>query len=317
MDATNVSVKQTNAKKRKNFEQEEENARSFGLKKLYVSDVVIMAILVILCLTCILPFMHLIAKSLSSNSEVLAKNVYLFPKGINVDAYRSIFADGQLTHSMLFTVLVTVIFTLLGMIVTTCGAYPLSRKRLKGRSFFSVLLMFPMYFGAGLIPAYLLMKDLHLLDTMWVLILPLVFSPYNMLIMKSFLQSSIPDSLEESAFLDGASNITILWKIVLPLSKPIIATLCLFYAVGRWNAYADAKYYITTKALQPIQYLLSNMVLSSADSSVSLSEAAEVVSTPEVYQAAAVMFATIPIMCIYPFVQKYFVKGVMIGAVKG
>jgi putative aldouronate transport system permease protein len=152
---------------------------------------------------------------------------------------------------------------------------------------------------------------------MWVLILPVAFSPYNTLIMKSFFQTSIPDSLEESAFLDGATNIQILWRIVIPLSKPIMATIALFYAVGRWNAYADARYYITTKALQPIQYLLYNMVLTASSAEVSLSEAAQVVSTPEVLQAATVMFATIPIICIYPFVQKYFVKGTMIGAVKG
>jgi len=203
------------------------------------------------------------------------------------------------------------------LIVTIFAAYPLSRKRLKGRGPIAVVLLMSMYFGAGLIPEYLLMKDLHLLDTMWVLILPVAFSPYNTLIMKSFFQSSIPDSLEESAFLDGATNIQILWRIVLPLSKPILATISLFYAVGRWNAYADARYFITTKALQPIQYLLYNMVLSSSSAEVSLSEAAEVVSTPEVLQAATVMFATIPIICIYPFVQKYFVKGTMIGAVKG
>jgi putative aldouronate transport system permease protein len=144
-----------------------------------------------------------------------------------------------------------------------------------------------------------------------------MFSLWNMLIMKSYLQTSIPDSLEESAFLDGATDFEILFRIVLPLSKPILATLSLFYAVGRWNAYADAKYYITKKALQPIQLILSNMVLSSSLDAISLSEGAEVVSTPEVIQAATVMFATIPIICIYPFVQKYFVKGVMIGAVKG
>ncbi len=288
-----------------------------GVHKIRVSDIAIMVVLVILCLTCILPFVHLLAKSVSSNTAVLSKSVYFWPKGFNLDAYRSIFLDGQMTHAMWYSVKLTVIFTILGMIVCTCAAYPLSKKRLKGRGILSVLLMMTMYFNAGLIPSYLLMKKLNLLNNMWGLILPLIFSPYNMLIMKSFLQSSIPDSLEESAFLDGASNFQILFKIVLPLSKPIIATLSLFYAVGRWNSYADAKYYITKKALQPIQYILSNMVKSAADSASSLSEAAQVTSTPEVYQAAAVMFATIPIMCIYPFVQKYFVKGVMVGAVKG
>lgn len=219
---------------------------------------------------------------------------------------------------MIYSVWATMIFTLLGMIACTCAAYPLSKKRLKGRMFFTFVLMLPMYFGAGLIPSYLLMKDLHLLDTMWVLILPLIYSPYNMLIMKTFFQSSIPDSLEESAFLDGATNIQILFKIVLPLSKPILATLSLFYAVGRWNAYADNKYYIKTDTLKMIQYKLYQMVASATEAqTTTLSEAAAVTSTPEVLQAASIMFVTIPIICIYPFLQKYFVKGVMIGAVKG
>lgn len=304
--------------KAKNIDDNTRFEGPHGVKKIKIGDIIIMAVLVLLCLTCILPFLHLAAKSLSSNTAVLSKAVYFLPKGLNFDAYVSIFKDGQLTHAMWYSVMVTVIFTILGMFVTICAAYPLSKKRLKGRTVISVMLMFTMYFSAGLIPSYLLMKDLKLLNTMWVLILPLIFSPYNMLIMKSFLQSTIPDSLEESAFLDGATNFQILFKIVLPLSKPIIATLCLFYAVGRWNAYADAKYYITKKALQPIQYILSQMVLNAAGSdAISLSEGASVTSTPEVYQAAAVMFATIPIICIYPFVQKYFVKGVMIGAVKG
>jgi putative aldouronate transport system permease protein len=260
---------------------------------------------------------HVAAKSISSNTAVMAKSVALWPKGINIDAYRSIFRDGQLTHAMIYSVWMTILFTVIGLALTICAAYPLSRKRLRGRSLFALLLMFTLYFSAGLIPEYLLLKQLGLLNTMWALVLPLAFSPYNMLIMKTFFQSGIPDSLEEAAFLDGASNLTILTRIVLPLSKPIIATLCLFYAVGRWNAYADAKYYITRKALQPIQYLLSNMILSSGSDAISMSESAAVVSTPEVLQAAAIMFATVPILVLYPFVQKYFVQGVMIGAVKG
>ena len=247
----------------------------------------------------------------------MSKSVYLWPKGITFEAYTSIFKDGQLVHSMFYTIWITLAFTVVGMIVTICAAYPLSLKGLKGRSFFAFFLMFTMYFSAGLIPEYLLMSDLGLLNTPWVLILPLAFSPYNMLIMKSFLSSTIPDSLYEAAKLDGADHFQILTRIVLPLSKPIIATLSLFYAVGRWNAYADAKYYITKKSLQPLQYLLSNMVLSSGSDAISLSENAAVVSTPEVLQAATIMFATLPIIMVYPFVQKYFVKGAMIGAVKG
>lgn len=283
-----------------------------------VADAVMIIILVLLCATCVLPFIHLGAKSISSDSAVLAKRVFLLPKGPNIEAYASIFRDGGMTYSMIYSVIITLIFTLLGMTVCICAAYPLSKKRLKGRSLFTFLLMFPMYFSAGLIPNYLLMDRLNLLDNPWSLILPLIFSPYNMLIMKTYYQSSIPDSIEESAFLDGATNFQILWKIVLPLSKPILATLSLFYAVGRWNAYADNKFYIKTESYKMIQYKLFQMVASATEAqTTTLSEAAQVTSTPEVLQAAAIMFVTIPIICIYPFLQKYFVKGVMIGAVKG
>lgn len=294
------------------------NEGNRAINKFRISDVVIMLVLVLLCLTCILPFIHLLAKSISGNSYVLAKQVAFIPKGINFAAYVSIFKDGSMVHSMLYSIGVTLIFTALGMLACTCAAYPLSKKRLKGKSVFTFLLMFPMYFSASLIPTYLLYSNLKLLDNMWVLILPLIYSPYNMLIMKTYFQSSIPDSLEESAFLDGASNFQILTRIVLPLSKPIIATLSLFYAVGRWNSYADNAYYIRSENLKMIQYKLSQLVSSASEAqTASLSEAAAVTSTPEVLQAAAIMFVTIPIICIYPFLQKYFVKGAMIGAVKG
>jgi len=286
-------------------------------KKLSLGEIINMTIIALLSATCILPFINILAKSISSNTAVLSKKVYFLPQQITFQAYESIFKDGQLTWSMIYSVIMTATFTFIGMILTICAAYPLTRKRLKGRSVITFLLMFTMYFSAGLIPEYLLMKDLHLLNTFWVLVLPLAFSPYNMLIMKTFFLSTIPDSLEESAFLDGATDFQTLIKIILPLSTPIIATLSLFYAVGRWNAYADAQYYITTKALQPIQYLLRNMVLSSASDAITLSEGMATQSTPEVLQSAMVMFATLPILCIYPFVQKYFVKGIMIGAVKG
>ena len=190
-----------------------------GINKVRVSDFVIAFVILILSLTCILPFIHIAAKSVSSNTAVLSKRVYLIPDGFNLDAYTSIFRDGQLTHSLLYTILMTVLFTIVGMVLTICAAYPLSRRSLKGRSFFAFVLMFTMYFSAGLIPEYLLMKDLGLLNSIWVLVLPLAFSPYNMLIMKSFFSSTIPESLYEAAYLDGASHFKILFKVVLPLSK--------------------------------------------------------------------------------------------------
>jgi putative aldouronate transport system permease protein len=308
------------AKNKKN-DPEEREASSDGsraINKFRVSDAIMMIIIALLSLTCVLPFWYVAVKSVSGNSYVLAKQVYLWPKGFNLDAYKSIFQDGSLTHSMWYSVVVTAIFTVLGMIVCTCAAYPLSKKRLKGRSWLTFILMVPMYFSAGIIPTYLLYHNLNMLDTMWVLIFPLIYSPYNMLIMKNYFVSSIPDELEESAFLDGATNLQILWKIVVPLSKPIIATLSLFYAVGRWNSYSDNMYYIRSNSKKMVQYMLYQMVATASESqTTNLSDAAVVTSTPEVLQSASIMFVTIPIIIIYPFVQKYFVKGTMVGAVKG
>ena len=290
-----------------------------AVNRFRVSDFVMMAIIVLLCATCVLPFIHVMAKSISGNTAVMAKAVYFWPKGITFDAFKRVFGDDSMTYSMIFSVIVTLIFTVLGMLVCTCAAYPLSKKRLKGRSWLTFLLMVPMYFSAGIIPAYLLYQDLHVLDTMWVLILPLIYSPYNMLIMKNFFMSTIPDSLEESAFLDGASNFQILGKIVIPLSKPILATLSLFYAVGRWNTYSDNMYYTRDSSLKMIQYKLYQLVASANEAqTASLADIGGVSqSAPEVLQAASIMFVTIPIIIIYPFLQKYFVQGTMIGAVKG
>lgn len=290
-----------------------------AVNRFRVSDFVMMAIIVLLCATCVLPFIHVMAKSISGNTAVMAKAVYFWPKGITFDAFKRVFGDDSMTYSMIFSVIVTLIFTVLGMLVCTCAAYPLSKKGLKGRSWLTFLLMVPMYFSAGIIPAYLLYQDLHVLDTMWVLILPLIYSPYNMLIMKNFFMSTIPDSLEESAFLDGASNFQILGKIVIPLSKPILATLSLFYAVGRWNTYSDNMYYTRDSSLKMIQYKLYQLVASANEAqTASLADTGGVSqSAPEVLQAASIMFVTIPIIIIYPFLQKYFVQGTMIGAVKG
>lgn len=290
-----------------------------AVNKFRISDFVMMAIIVILCATCVLPFIHVAAKSLSSNTAVMARAVYFWPKEITIDPYRRVFGDETMTYSMIFSVIITLIFTILGMLVCTCAAYPLSKKRLKGRPVITFLLMVPMYFNAGIIPAYLLYQNLKILNTPWVLILPLIYSPYNMLIMKNFFMSTIPDSLEESAFLDGATNFQILSKIVLPLSKPILATLSLFYAVGRWNSYADNMYYTRAADLKMIQYKLYQLVASASEAQTSsLADTGGVAqSVPEVLQAASIMFVTVPIIIIYPFIQKYFVQGTMIGAVKG
>jgi putative aldouronate transport system permease protein len=217
---------------------------------------------------------------------------------------------------MLYTVEVTVLFTAIGMVLTVCAAYPLSRKKLKGRNAIALLILFTLYFSAGLIPEYLLYKSLNLTNKMWVLILPLSFSPYNMLIMKSFLQTTIPDSLEESAALDGCSDMGVLLRIVLPLSTAAIATLSLFYAVTRWNSFADVRFYINSTERYTLQMKLYQVVFNSTDTQVNMLEGGRNAVLSETIKAAAIVFATVPIIIVYPFLQKHFVQGVMIGAVK-
>lgn len=285
-------------------------------KKDFFMNCIIYFILSVVALTCVLPFIHVFSKSISTESYVIANKVFLLPKGVTLSAYQKIFSDHSILRSMYVSIVVTVSFTLLGMIITVCAAYPLSRKHLRGRGILSFIFLFTMYFSGGIIPEYLLMNQLHLLDTWWVLILPLAFSAYNLLIMKTTFENSISDSLIESAVIDGASHFRILGSIVIPLSKPIMATISLFYAVGRWNAYQDALFYIKKNTdLRPLQLKLYYLVVAASES-FQLENVSVTMTNPEVLKASCVMFATIPIICIYPFIQKYFVQGTMIGAVK-
>jgi putative aldouronate transport system permease protein len=277
---------------------------------------ILYAFLVAVTLTCVIPFIHVISKSFSSEAYVIANKVFLLPRGFTLEAYQKVFADASIRRSLYVTILVTVLFTALGMILTTCAAYALSRPQLMGRRILSFLCMFTMYFSGGIIPEYLLVNSLGLLDTIWSLILPLAFSAYNLLIMKNVMIASIPISLEESARMDGAGHFRILWSIFLPLSKPIMATLSLFYAVGRWNAYQDALFYIKQRtALRPLQLKLYYLIVQASES-FQLEASSVSLTNPEILKAACVMFATLPILCVYPFLQKYFVQGTMIGAVK-
>ena len=282
-----------------------------------VFDVVIHILLVLAGLVCLLPFLHVAAMSLSSNSAVISQRVFFLPVEFSLDGYKMVLDDPSMTRSLGITVLVTVAFTVLGMLLSILAAYPLTKKELKGRGFFSFLYLFTMYFSGGLIPEYLLMNDLKMLNTVWSLILPLAFSAYNIIILRSFIQSSIPESLEEAAFLDGASYWSVLIRVVLPLSTPVLATLCLFFAVGRWNAYGDALYYISASRMYPLQLKLYYLMGMASDAATLSEGGSTTYVTEEVVKATCVMFATIPIIILYPFLQRYFVTGIMIGAVKG
>lgn len=282
-----------------------------------VVDACCMLVVGFISLSCVIPFIHIMSKSVSEEAYVVANKVFLLPKGFSLEAYNRIFHDASLLRSMYVTVVVTVAFTAIGMFLTTCAAYALTRKEMKGHKAITWLIMFTYYFTAGAIPEYLLISRLGLLDTWWCLILPLCFAPYNLLIMRNNFTSSISESLIESARLDGADHFTILTRIVVPLSKPILATVALFYAVGRWNAYSDALYYIKQRTdLRPLQLKLYHLIVTATESFQTEGIVVQTMTNPEVLRAACIMFAALPIICIYPFIQKYFVQGTMVGAVK-
>ena len=280
-------------------------------------DIVNYILLTIVALVCLLPFLHVVAMSLSSNGAVISQKVYFWPEEWSVEGYRMVLNDPSMMRSLWITVLLTLGFTVLGMILTVLAAYPLTKRELKGRGVISFMFMFTMYFGGGLIPEYLLMNDLRMLNTLWSLLLPLAFSAYNIIIMRSFIEASIPASLEEAAFLDGANYWSVLFRVVIPLCKPVLATLCLFFAVGRWNAYGDALYYISASRLYPMQLKLYYLMGMATDAANLAEGGAGSYVTGEVIKATCIMFATIPIIILYPFLQRYFVTGIMIGAVKG
>lgn len=280
-----------------------------------IFDTCIYIIITLAVLACVIPFLHIIALSFSSNEAVIAQKVTLFPVEFNYEAYKRVFRDMTMIRSLFLTIGVTLLFSALGMFLIICCAYPLTKKRLKGRKLMSIICIFTLYFSGGIIPSYILVSKLKLLNTIWSLILPVAFSAYNMIILKNFF-IAIPESLEESAYLDGCSDVGILMRIILPLSTPALTTLTLFYAVGRWNTFQDALFYISKPKLYPLQLKL-NMIVSASVSSESLGETSGTQLVPEVLKAACVVFGTIPILVVYPWLQKYFVSGVMVGAVKG
>lgn len=282
-----------------------------------VFGIVNLTIIILIAFTCIFPFINMLAISFSDSAAVMAGSVSLWPKGFQLEAYSKVFENSAMWRSLLFTIFLTVLYTFIALALTTLCAYPLSKKRLKGRNVFLMLITFTMYFSAGTIPTYLLVYNLHLLNTIWALILPCAINTFNMIMMKTFFQG-VPESLEESAIIDGCSDFGVLLRITLPVSKPILATLALFYAVQRWNAFSDALYYINVQEMYPLQLKLQQLIAQGqADNMMNDVNAQLNTVVPETIKAASIIFATVPIILVYPWLQKYFVKGVMIGAVKG
>lgn len=280
-----------------------------------IGDWVFVVICAIVGLACLLPMLNLLAKSLSSSEYLVRNDVYFLPKGWNFQAYAQVFKNSKYVRAFFWTVFLTVVCTLFSLLMTTLCAYPLIFERLKGRSVINVYITITMFFNAGTIPNYILMKDLKLLDNPLVLIIPSCLSIYNMIIMRSFFYG-IPDSLRESAEIDGANFFQILYKIYVPLSKPVIATLALFYAVGRWNGYGDALMYMKDEKFYPLQLYLFNIMNNTSKMEVATQEGFSSPGLGAAMKAAVVMFSTIPILCIYPWLQRFFIQGVTLGAVK-
>ncbi len=285
-------------------------------KRTKAGDLVIVLVCILLIMVCLLPMLNVLARSLSSTEAIIRNEVLLWPKGLNVEAYRFVLTDSKYTWSLAWTAILTVICVFVSMTMTILCAYPLIYRDLKGRRFFNTMILFTMYFSAGTIPHYLLYKDLGLLNHPLVLIIPNSLSVFYMIIMRTFFYS-IPDSLRESAEIDGAGPVRILFSIYLPLSKPVLATLSLFYAVGRWNGFSDALMYMNNRHYHPIQLLLYNIL--NAVTSIEIQTQEGFASAPglsDTIQAATVMFATVPILLVYPWLQKYFISGATLGALK-
>ncbi|WP_458464060.1 carbohydrate ABC transporter permease [Paenibacillus sp.] len=277
-------------------------------------NVILIIITMVLCLA---PFIHIIAISLSSNRAIGSGEVSFFPKELSFEAYTKVFADGSMIRSLIYTIWLTVLSTVLSMVMTIAAAYPLAKSNLRGRKWLMLIIVVTMFFSGGIIPEYILIKNLHLLDSTWGLILPGLISPFYMIILITFFRG-IPESLEEAAGMDGSSHFGTLMRIILPLSLPVMATLSLFYAVGRWNGFQDALMYITKPELYPLQLKLYQMIQQNQITELMQNEGIGAVQVlPESLKAASVIFSTLPILLVYPWLQRYFISGVMVGAVKG
>lgn len=273
----------------------------------------------IIILIVLVPLIFVVAASFSDPDRVIRGDVLLIPKGITLKAYSMVFENQDIWRGFANTIFYTAAGTAISLILTILAAYPLSRKNLRGRNFLMMAILFTMYFSGGMIPTYMLVRNLGMYNSIWAILIPNAVSTYNLIVAKTFFENSIPEELYESAHLDGCGNIAMLIKIVVPLSKAIMAVLVLYYAVAIWNAYFDALIYLKDAAKQPLQIVLRNILLMGQTEQMGTNDVgmAEKIKMAEAIKYSVIVVSSIPMLILYPFVQKYFVKGVMIGAVKG
>jgi putative aldouronate transport system permease protein len=285
------------------------------------ADILIYAVLTLLGLITVLPVLNILAKSLSESSAIATHPLMLFPRSWTLEAYRYIFETPVLLRSFGITVFVTVVGTALNLLFTTTAAYGLSKTYLPGYRVLMWIVIVPMLFGAGLIPTYLMLKSLGLINSIWVLVVYGLVSPFNLILMRNFFWS-IPPELEESARMDGAGDLRVLWHIILPLSKPVLATIGLFYAVAHWNDFFTGLFFITDSSKWPLQVVLRSIIIDQSMLGMGGQDSPgndiqRLVISADNIRAATIIFSTIPILLAYPFLQRYFVKGIILGAVKG
>lgn len=288
-----------------------------------ILDVVIYVSLIILMIVTLYPIIYIFSVSVSSTTAYESGRVVFLPVEFNLEAYKVILEAGTIPRSFINSVIYTVVYTVVSLLMTTTMAYPLSRSkdRVAFKGFFSKLVIFTMFFNAGIIPNYLVVKGLGLMDSMWALILPSAISTYNLVVMRSFFEG-IPIDLEEAAFIDGANEIVIFWKIMLPLSKAALATVGLFYGVYMWNSWFNSMLYLQTADKYPLQFIIRQIIMQNQMAAELAAMGDTSMMTASTTNSVSLKYATLflsilPMLAVYPFIQKYFVKGVMVGSVKG
>lgn len=282
-----------------------------------IANILIMAILIFIF---VWPLLFVLSASVSDPAAVTLGKVWLFPKGFNLEGYKAIFNYKNIWVGYKNTVIYTALGTTLNLFMTICAAYPLSRKDFMPRKALARIFMFTMFFSGGLIPSYMVVVKLGIYDTIWAMLLPSAVHVMYIIIMRTYFQTSIPQSLHEAAELDGANTAQVLWHIVLPLSGPILAVMALYYGVGKWNSYFDALVYMSSTSKYPLQMFLREILINNQVDlnmvGLDLAAAEAKMHLAQVIKYGVIVVASLPMLCVYPFVQKYFVKGVMIGAVK-
>jgi len=279
-------------------------------------DVLNALILMGVVTACLYPFIYMLAVSLSDSASIASGTVWLWPKGFNWDMYRYVFEDGRVLKGYKNTLIYVVLGTAISLMVTALGAYSLSKTKLVMGKPILMLIVFTMFFNGGMIPTFLVVKELGFVNTVWGMVLPGAVGTWNLLIMRTFFMG-MPQELEESGKIDGLSEVGIFFRIVLPLSKPVLATIGLYYAVGMWNNFMGPLLYLRDADMQPLQVILRNIVLSGQFTGTDGPVVGDIVVVEDGLKFATIMVSTVPILLVYPFIQKYFVKGALIGSVKG